>query len=1025
MHQPSKNNQTPQLDTANPADRFESAFASTDSGEVRTGHHDRMLYSTDASLYQVEPLGVVIPRDQRDLREAVERCAVNRIPILPRGAGTSLAGQSVNKAVIIDCSPNLRAITGHAKNTVHVEPGVVLDELNESLASNGHRLFFAPDVATSRHATIGGMIGNNSAGARSVRYGMTADHVLALDTLVIDAQGSVHSLRFEQGAAASDERIRAITADVIEVIDSVADEIRTRFPKIVRRADGYALDRILTQIDAARASGEDPVDTLNLAPLLVGSEGTLAVTTGATLNLEPTPIGRRLIVCAFASLDEAIEAVNPILTTNPTAIELLDDLLMSLAQDNPVQRSNVAMMPTIKGEPPEAILYVEYSAFENEDELDAALAALEAIIPEHPRRVFSSQDEMTRAWALRKAGEPLLHGLPGLRKPLTFVEDTAVDPSRLPEFVKRFRAIVESHGTRAAYFAHASVGCLHIRPLLDIHSADDRDTLRAISRDITDLVVEFGGALTGEHGDGRVRSPLLEQYFGATLMDAFARIKSIFDPLNLCNPGNIVGGAPVVSITATLRVMPEQSQVSAPETGTYYDYTDQHGFDGAIEQCNGAGVCRKKQGATMCPSYMATLDERHSTRGRANALRLAITGQLDESRWDDPDTLQTLDWCLSCKACKAECPSNVDVARLKSEYLGQRNTAAGRVPLRDRLIANIRTLNKLGSIAPSIANLIAQSEATKALAERFFSIDPRRSLPPASRPLDKLIAPIIRSTTSRERSVAIFADCFTMYSEPGAGIATAQLLEAFGYRVDLVNAGCCGRPGISVGALDIATKQIERTIEQLAPIANDPNCDAILVCEPSCLSAMIDDWRSLKLNADPSVIEQIAEMAFLPEQFIDDRWDEHPTPHPRWHGRPARALRISSSSSSSSSSSPPIQTAILHSHCHQKALLGDSSSSRLLQRILGAEHCEVLDAGCCGMAGAFGFDSSRFDLSTAIGERVLLPAARAAPSGTMICATGASCRHQLRDGAQRHAVHPIELAAALLLGDDAGTKGES
>lgn len=1005
---PSENILKTKSPTADSPERFETVFREDQPGEVRAGRHDRMLYSTDASLYQVEPLGVVIPRDLDDLREAVRRCAVSRIPILPRGAGVSLAGQTVNRAAVLDCSPNLRAIDAVdvERLTVHVEPGVVLDELNETIAARGHRLFFAPDVATSRHATLGGMIGNNSAGARSVRYGMTADNVESIEAIVIDAQGMTHGLWFGPGGAARDARVREITQRVIGVIDGVESEVRARFPKIVRRADGYALDRVLEQVDAARARGVDPVDAVNLAPLLVGSEGTLAVTTGATLQLAALPAARCLAVCAFASLDAAIAAVNPILATNPTAVELLDDMLMRLAQDNPVQRPNVAMMPTIDGAPPAAILYVEYFAANREEELDGALAALMRVVDPTRCKVFRTPEEMTRAWALRKAGEPLLHGLPGLRKPITFVEDTAVDPSRLPEFVTRFREVVEKHGTSAAYFAHASVGCLHIRPLLNIHEAKDRDTLLAIAVDITDLVVEFGGALTGEHGDGRVRSPLLEQYFGKALMDAFREVKRIFDPLGLCNPGNIVGEAPVASITATLRIMPEREMVAAPEIPTYFDYADQHGLNGAVEQCNGAGVCRKKQGATMCPSYMATLDERHATRGRANALRLAITGQFSADgapAWDDPETLRTLDWCLSCKACKAECPSNVDVARLKSEYLAQRNLARGGAPLKDRLIARVRTINRLGSLAPNLANLAAESDALKSLAARFFGIDRRRSLPPASRPLDKLIAPILRNTGSRVRSVAIFGDCFTMYSEPGAGIATARLLEALGYRVDLVSVGCCGRPGISVGALDIAKRQIEGTIARLAPIVNDPACEAILVCEPSCLSAMIDDWRSLRLNADRATIDRIAGMAMLPEQFINDRWDEHPTPI---------ALPT------------PRGSAILHAHCHQKALLGDDSSAGLLRRIFGADGCTVLDAGCCGMAGSFGFDEGRFDLSMAIGERVLLPAVRSAANTTTICAPGASCRHQVRDGAGRHAVHPIEVAAAVLLGDTASRKGE-
>lgn len=991
-------------------------LANAVAGEVRFGLHDRMLYATDASLYQVEPLGVVVPASVEDAERAVRFCSERSLPILARGGGTSLAGQCTNRAVVIDFSVNCRAVgeVDVDRRRVGVEPGVTLDELNEELARRGTGLFFGPDVATSRHANLGGMIGNNSAGARSILYGRTVEHVLGLDVLALTPDGRVDALRLGRGESGH-ARLHPLREGVAEVVRRHAGLIRDRFPKTVRHVDGYNLDLMLAQLEGAgghprehgvSAGGAGGPDDLNLASLVCGSEGTLAVTLGATLNLVPTPRGKGLAVLGFAWLDDAMAALGPILETRPSAVELLDDMVIDLARANVEHRRYVELLPAPAGGGVKAVLYVEYFAIDDRAEIAQRFATLRRLLPDAPTRTYDDPRAMEQAWKLRKAGEPLLHGVPGRRKPLTFVEDTAVDPSKLPAFVKDFRALVERRGTKAAFYAHASVGCLHIRPLLSMHDAADLELMQRIAEDVTDLVKAYGGALSGEHGDGRVRSPLLERYFGPELMAAFREIKALFDSRGLLNPANLVEPGPVASIVTRTRVNPAPTSgrmALAPEVDTYFDYADQHGFDGAVEMCNGAGVCRKKRGGTMCPSYMATLDERHSTRGRGNALRLAITGQLggdgDGERrgamWDDEETMRTLDLCLSCKACKTECPSNVDIARLKAEYTAQRHRSGGRPSLSTRILGGVRAVNALGSLTPGLANWVNGLPPARALINRVMGFAPRRSLPRFERSLyrwhERHATPA--DAASRPR-VALFGDCFTAYSETSIGVAAFETLEALGYVVALPRTGCCARPKISLGMLDGAIAEADRTLHTLRELIEDDSVRAILVAEPSCLSAFKDDYLSLRLRAPIGLRLKLAAKAMLVEEFIDAAWRDHPVP--------AREPEPASA--------PPV---LLHAHCHQKALWGAETSAGLLRRLVG-DRLTVLDSGCCGMAGAFGFAARRFELSVRIGELSLLPAVRAAATGTIIAAAGTSCRHQVHDGAGVRALHPIEVAARLM-----------
>lgn len=975
-------------------------------GEVRFSTHDRLLYSTDASLYQVEPIGVVVPHSIHEAERVVRWCGESGVAMLPRGGGTSLAGQCTNHAVVIDLTSSCRAVrrVDVAGRTCEVEPGIGIDELNDALTKQKTGLFFAPDPATTRQCAIGGAIGNNAAGARSVLYGRTSENVRRIEVVLATGE----RLWLGPNAGATNATARRLAQGVMEITRTHAQLIRDRFPKTIRRNAGYGLDMMLDQIER----GATP-ETLDLAKLLCGSEGTLAVTLGAELVLHPTPKAKGLALIAFESVDAAIEATLEILKTGPSAVELLDDVVIEAARGNEQCRRHLQIMPRPGGKDANAILYVEYFGFDGgAQDIKGKFAALRAVLPELARSgaIIEATDAatMNTAWLLRKAGEPLLHGLPGNRKPITFVEDNAVPVERLGEFVREFRKIVTRHGTKAAYWAHASVGVLHVRPMIDIHDPADRERLRAIAVEVADLARACGGIMSGEHGDGRVRGPLLERFFGSELMGAFRQVKAIFDPKGLLNPGNIVTPGPIESITEKLRVdaghaldargESAHAGADAPQSiDTFYDYSAEGGFAHAVEQCNGAGVCRKR-GGVMCPSYQGSLDERHSTRGRGNALRLAITGQFPWNNssgapnWNDPETIKTLDLCLSCKACKSECPSNVDIAKLKAEYTAQRFRQLGSIPLAARLTGRVRWLNQLGSLTPGVANWVNSTKPARAMINRMMGMHPDRTLPQFSRSLYAMH----RSTPARpgQPRVMVYTDCFTTYNESHIGIATIRAIERFGYAVELSPSSCCGRSMISVGMLAEAIESIDDAIERLGPAIVDPSVRAIVVCEPSCLSAIKDDWLTLKCRTPIEVRKALAAKAMLPEEFLERFWNEHPS-------RPEHPLPAEG---------PPV---LLHAHCHQKALWGAESSAKLLRRLLG-DRLKVLDTGCCGMAGSFGFGKEKYELSIAIGELSLLPIVRTAQADSIIVAPGTSCRHQVHDGAARSAMHPMELVAALL-----------
>lgn len=991
-------------------------------GEVRFGTHDRGLWSTDASMYQVMPLGVIVPADTEDAARAVEWLSRRGVPILPRGGGTSLAGQCTGRAVVIDQSSRCRRVWGldSAGLTVWAEAGATPDQVNAAVAGAG--LFFAPDPATVAQATIGGCVGNNAAGSRSIKYGRTSENVAWIEAVL--AGGA--RVGFGPGAGRGSAAALKLADGVIRVVRAHAGQIRSRYPRTLRRNAGYALDAVLDQLDRG-VSAQD----LDLVPLLCGSEGTLAVTLSAALRLRPAPRGRGLGLMSFASVEGAIAAVPALLETGPSAVELIDDVVIEAARGNIECARYVEAFPRLggagegPGREPGAVLYVEYQEA-SQEEAHARLSRLRVLGGGVPVRVVTDAAGMAEAWKLRKAGEPLLHGLPGSRKPVSFVEDNAVPVESLGRFVREFRRIVAREGTRAAFWAHASVGVLHVRPMLDPKDAGDRARLLRIAVEAADLARECGGVMSGEHGDGRVRGPLLERHFGAELMGAMAAVKGLFDPGGVLNPGNIVAPGPIGSILERTRVRPGGAELGAPGVRTHFAFADQGGLLHAAEMCNGAGVCRKQSGGTMCPSYRATLDERHSTRGRGNALRLAVTGQVPGvDRFDDPETVATLGLCLSCKACKAECPSNVDVSRLKAEYTAQR-FAGGRVGsverLRAWLIGRVRVLNRAGSAAAPLANAAARWGPSRALINTVMGVHRRRSLPVFSRSLYALVRDSGGVAGGDARpAVALFGDCFTAYNESGIGVAAARVLGGLGYRVILPAGGgegagggggwggCCGRSMISVGMLGEACREVRRTAESLRAVVEDPRVRGVLFVEPSCLSAVRDDWLDLRSGADRGLLERLAGKSWLVEDFIDRAWEEHPSAAGR-----ERLVRGAAGESA----------VVLHAHCHQKALWGAESSGRVLSRLAGGR-VRVLGSGCCGMAGSFGYGRERYELSMRIAELTgeggepgggVLPMVRAALAGdpgAEVLATGTSCRHQIKDGTAGAvaAEHPIQWLA--------------
>ncbi|MDP6548940.1 MAG: FAD-linked oxidase C-terminal domain-containing protein [Dehalococcoidia bacterium] len=956
------------------------------SGEVRFDAFSRVLYSTDASIYQMEPVGVVIPRSVEDVLAVVEVARANGVPALPRGGGTALAGQTVNHAIVVDFSKYLNQLleVNREEHWARVQPGIVLEQLNKQLSAHG--LQYAPDPTTANRACVGGGIGNNTCGAHSVIYGKTLDHVKELDVVLADGTQTrfrpleAHELENKLSAA-------GLESDIYRGVRRIAREnlaeIVARYPKIMRRVSGYNVDEFL---------GDDP---FNLSRMVVGSEGTLCVVTEAKINLVPRPAMTALSVLHFTGIVEASEATREVLKHDPSSVEVMDKILLDRSRESLGHSRGMAF---IEGDPG-ALLAVEFYG-ESEAELASKMNALKEDMAR--RRLgyacINMLDKAAQAnvWNLRRAGLGLLMSIHGDAKPLPFVEDTAVDPENLGEFVHRFDDIVRNHGTEAAYYGHASVGCLHVRPLVSLKDSQGVATMVSIADEISDLVREFGGSLSGEHGDGIVRGVWTEKMFGPEITQMFREVKNTFDPQGIMNPGKIIDCPPM---TENLRFGPEYRPASFPTTLDFAVDTD---YAGAVEMCNGMGACRKLDGA-MCPSFMTTWDEEHSTRGRANLLRAALSGRLPEGTITGERFFEAMDLCLECKACKSECDSGVDMAKLKYEFLDRYYKANGR-PLRNKVFAHINRVNRLGSRFAPISNWVARSPLGRLAAGKVLGVHPKRPLPPFVRETlpkwfgsrrrgDPPVSPLRkgggkgRSTLTKGgpeggHTVVLFNDTFMNYNYPRVGRAAVELLEAAGFRVELANAGCCGRPMISKGLLDGAATQARHNVDLLHHYASQGI--PIVGCEPSCLLTLRDEYPDF-LKDEKS--RAVAEHSYLIDEFLmmlDDR------------GELELEFRDVS------------KKVLFHGHCHQKALVGMDSSIRALS-LPPRYQVEAVNAGCCGMAGSFGYEREHFDISMAIGGLALFPAVNAKDADWEVAVSGVSCRAQIEQGTGRPARHLVEV----------------
>lgn len=934
-------------------------------GDIRFDKFSRLLYSTDASMYQMEPMGVVAPRHAGDVQAVIEVANKLGVPILPRGGGTSLTGQTVNHAVVMDFSRYMNQVleVNTEELWARVQPGVVQDELNQHVRPNG--LLFGPDTSTSNRATIGGMLGNNSGGSHSIAYGLTVEHVIEIHAILSDGSRATFGevtpdvFRAKMQAPGLEGQIYR---EVARIRDTYQGDIASRYPRHWRRVCGYSLDQLLR---------EGP---LNMARLVVGSEGTLLTVVEAKMRLVRRPKKTAVDVIHYRDIQEALESSQAILETGPYAVELTDKMILDLARANITQSKRMGF---VQGDP-EAILIVEYAG-DTDAQMKDRIEALEAIRARdrfgYASHIAYDAGEQQSIWKLRKAGLGLLFGVHGEAKPIAFIEDTAVDPKHLPEFVPRFRDIMAKHGCDGAYYGHCSVGCLHIRPVINLKTKRGLEQVRGMADEIFDLVLEYNGAISSEHGDGRARSPFLERVFGPTVFQAFRELKAAFDPRNLMNPGNIVASP---GVTEHLRY---GTEYKTWEPKTLLDFTVQGGFAAAVEMCNGVGECRKKIEGTMCPSYMATKDEEHSTRGRANALRAVLSGRVPEKEFAGQRLYEVMDLCLECKGCKSECPSNVDMAKMKYEFLHHYYQTNG-LPLRNRLFGHIAKLSRIGSGLAPISNWIASSWPNRVVMEKLFGIDRRRPLPAFAS--ETFTAWFDRRKPPREAprgTVALFADTFVTFNTPEVGRAAVELLEAAGYRVLLADKKCCGRPLISKGMLGEAKALAEWNVARLQPLVE--RGIAIIGLEPSCLLTLRDEWVDL-VRTDAA--RQVARSSFLLEEFLL-RERERGLTMP-WKNGPARR-------------------ALLHGHCHQKSMVGTAPTVAALSWA-GFEVSEV-DSGCCGMAGSFGFEKEHYDISVSLGNRRLAPAVKGVPAETEVVAPGISCRQQIQHLADRRAKHPAEV----------------
>jgi len=962
----------------------------TIKGEVLFDAASRGRYSTDASIYQIEPVGVAVPRDETDLALVVDVARDAKAAILPRGAGTSQCGQTVGQALVVDVSKYLREVVGFNKDRaeVTVQPGVVLDQLNAWLRPHG--LWYPVDVSTSAQCTLGGMAGNNSCGSRSIRYGNMVHNVASIDAILASGE------RARFGSARPEDMppaVRAIADKVAALAFAERDEIERLWPKVLRRVGGYNLDIFFPQSERPYTLD----NSVNLAHLLVGSEGTLAVTQRLTLKLAPLPKHKTLGVVNFTSFYKAMDSAQHIVKLKPTAVELVDRTMIELARANPAFRPVIER--ALIGNP-EAILLVEFAGDEREAQM-RDLARLVDLMGDLglPGSVVEMPEPRPQAelWEVRKAGLNIMMSMKGDGKPVSFIEDCAVPLEHLADYTQRLTDVFTKHGTRGTWYAHASVGTLHVRPILDMRR-EGATKMRAIAEEASALVREYKGAYSGEHGDGLVRSEWVGWQFGPRLTKAFETVKDLFDPAGILNPGKIVRPSrmddralfrfkpghktidykPALDWSAwNVQNDPLTEALTAPGSGG--DSTG--GFAKAADMCNNNGHCRKFDAGTMCPSFRVTRDEVHLTRGRANTLRLALSGQLPGALTSDA-VAAAMDLCVSCKGCKRDCPTGVDMARMKIEVKSARRMSKG-LSLRDRLIGNLPEIAPWARRLPWLFNLAW-------FVQPYLGFAKQRSLP-------KWRSDTFLATTDVDRkdaTVVIFADTFSNNFEPDLLHAARRVLQAAGHRVAVAwptlgaPALCCGRTFLATGQVMKAKSEARRLLQALLPFV--AKGVPIVGLEPSCLFTLRDEFLAMGLGEDA---QAVCDNAFLFEEFLVRE---------KKAGRLKLELKPL-----------PQRTALLHGHCHQKAFGAMSAVQEALSLVPDLA-VSVIESSCCGMAGSFGYEAEHYETSIAMAELSLLPAVRKADPDTLIVADGTSCRHQIADGSNRQAVHVAEVLAAAL-----------
>lgn len=970
-------------------DRFNSLRSRID-GEVFTDPVRLIIYSTDASDYKEKPQAVVYPRHENDIRELVRFARENHCTLIPRTAGTSLAGQVVGKGIVVDMSRHMTGILeiNREEQWVKVQPGVVLDELNIALRSTG--LFFSPETSTSNRSMIGGMIGNNSCGLHSLVYGTTRDHTLAVRAVLSDASvaefGSLDQAMLEQKMALESLE-GTIYREIYGILSDQANqrEIMEQFPDpgVVRRNTGYALDEM---VNCRQFFGEDAKHPdLNLCRLISGSEGTLLFITEAKLKLVPIPPPfKALVPVHFNSVMEAIRGNLAALSHNPVAVELMDKKILDCTRENLSQRKNRFFL---EGDPG-AILIVEI-VDESEQKLNARIDTMVADMKNQNLGnhfpVVTGAD-ISKVWALRKAGLGVLSNIPGEGRPVSVIEDTSVNVEVLESYISDFNTVLEGFGLECVYHAHISVGELHLRPILNLKNPADVQLFHDIALETARLVKKYRGSLSGEHGDGRLRGEFIQFMVGDKNYGLIRRVKQIFDPQGIFNAGKIIDTPPMNTF---LRFDPGQE---SPHFDTYFDYTSEGGFQKLIEKCNGSGDCRKTEitGGTMCPSFMATRDEFTTTRARANVLREMLSRTDVKDPFNQREIYDILDLCLSCKACKSECPSNVDMAKLKAEFL-QHWYGHHPVPLRTRLIANISHVNRVGMIFPWLFNALMNNRSTGRLVRGILGIAPDRSIPALGKvTLRRWAARHLQALNEHLPSdapgVILYVDEFTNYNDPSLGIKTIRLFNRLGIRVLILKHPASARTYISKGLLKKARSIVRKNVTMLAPHVSESI--PLVGIEPSAILGFRDEFPEL---VGPDLVAEakaLASHCYTVEEYLVTAFDS---------GRFDNTIFTRE----------PLQLKI-HGHCQQKSISSTWATRRLLSI---PEHYSVdeIPSGCCGMAGSFGYEKEHYDLSMKVGELVLFPAVRQAQPGTLIVAPGTSCRHQIEDGTGTRALHPLEV----------------